>query len=105
MAYKNYPMNILIRLIEYKLKQKLHIKRLTAVTNQFSGIQATSRKLEFTVVMKHYLHKSNLLLTCDLINNIFLFADEQIDIALDKDDEHDNSTSKFFICFLLKMNC
>ena len=80
-------MNILIRLIEFQLKQKLNIKRVTAVTNQFAGIQATLRKSEFAVVMKHYLQKSNLLLRCDLINNIFLFADEQSDNALEKDNE------------------
>ena len=44
-------MNILIRLIEFQLQQKLNIKRVTAVTNQFPGNQATS---EFAVVMKHY---------------------------------------------------
>ena len=36
-------MNILIRLIEFQLKQKLNIKKVTAVTNQFAGIQATLR--------------------------------------------------------------
>ena len=106
-------MNILIRLIEFQLKQKINIKRLTAVTNQFSGIQATSRKLAFAVVMTHYLHKSNILLRCNLINNInnFLLTDEQSDNALEKDNEEDKimrdiKSGKFiFICLLLKMIC
>ena len=57
---------------------------------------------------KNYLQKLNLLLRCNLINNIFLFADEQSDNALEKDNEQDNiikdiKSGKFvFICLLLK---
>ena len=79
------------------------------MTNQFAGIQATSRKSSFAVVMKHYIHNLNLLLRCNVINNIFLFADEQSDDAQEKDNEqHDNIliSGKFvFICLLLKINC
>ena len=79
------------------------------MTNQFAGIQAISGKSEFAVVMKYYLQKSNFLLMCHLINNIFLFADEQSDNALEKDNEQDEiiiKSGKFaFLCLLLKMNC
>ena len=57
--------------------------------------------------MTHNLHKSNLLLMCNLINNIFLFADEQSDNALEKDNEHDNNVIKsgksFLICFFVEI--